>query len=158
MLAGAIFFAHSYLIFRYTAWYRRDRCGLWFFTSVIQLNVFWFCHSTYWSITDPIKWHCVTHRNIVLQVAIVWYWNCWWNLCCIGITEINQHEQHTSAVTTIPSWSGMAAVNCSLTWPWEMVGMLKVSFITVTAVWNESAFSAVSSTALDTLNDSGSQS
>lgn len=159
MPACAIFFTHSYLIFSYIAWYHRDQHGLWFFTSVIQLIFFfWFYHSTYWSITDPIKFHCVTHCNIVLQKAIVWYLNCWWNLCCIGITEINQHEQHTSAVTTIPSWSSMAAVNCSLTWPWEMVVMLKVKFITITAVWNVSAVSAVSNTALDKLCDSGSQS
>lgn len=158
MHAGAIFFTHSCLIFSYIAWYQRDQRELPFFTSVIQLIFFWFCHSTYWSITDPIKFHCVTLCNIVLQEAIVWYWNCWWNLCCIGVTEISQHEQHASAMTTIPSCSGTAAVNCSLAWPWEMVGMLKVKFMTITAVWNESAFCAVSSTALDKLYDSGSQS
>ena len=158
MPAGAIFFTHSCLIFSYIAWYQRDQRGLSFFTSVIQLIFFWFCHSTYWSVTDPIKFHCVTHYNIVLQEARVWYWNFWWNLCCIGISEISQHEQHASAITTVPSWLSTAAINCSLTWPWEMVGMLKVKFVTITAVWNESAFSAPSSTALDKLHNSGSQS
>jgi hypothetical protein len=66
MPAGAIFFTHSCLIFSYIVWYQRDQCGISFFTSVIQLIFFSFCHSTYWSITDPIKFHCVTHCNIVL--------------------------------------------------------------------------------------------